>query len=414
MGRGLTQLVKLLAAPALAALTAQCTMADLDAWRQIEPPQSVGNAAPGFDGQVPMQQGLPQAGGSQAGGQTIGTGPVKVALLLPLSGDPRLSSTGNSMANGARLAMEFIAQSPNISDNITLAIADTGGTGAGAARAASLATASGASLILGPLTGDGVTAAGSVARAAGIPLIGFSNTESAAGPGVYLLSVLPSVEVRRSLTYAKAQGKRSVAAILPATAFGQAQLAALQAATASLGLAPKGIQTFNGSGDISRVVQQMLPAIRSADALFIPDRASAPEIGRQLQAAGISAQKLLVIGSADWQGDPLIANGGFFKGAVYPAVDETGLNTIRPQYVARFGSEPHPLTTLAYTATILANASPLSMAPERYSRAVLTAPAGFRGRDGVFKFSTDGRADYALVMKKIEGGTATTVDGAKL
>jgi hypothetical protein len=72
------------------------------------------------------------------------------------------------------------------------------------------------------------------------------------------------------------------------------------------------------------------------------------------------------------------------------------------------------LTTIAYTATILANASPLSMAPERYSRAVLTAPAGFRGRDGVFKFSTDGRADYALVMKKIAGGTATTVDGAKL
>jgi hypothetical protein len=253
-----------------------------------------------------------------------------------------------------------------------------------------------------------------VARAAGIPLIGFSNTESAAGPGVYLLSVLPSVEVRRSLTYARAQGKKSVAAILPATAYGQAQLAALQAASASLGLATKGVQTFNGPGDIARVVNQMLPAIKSADALFIPDRATAPEIGRQLQAAGVDAQKLMVIGSADWQGDPLIANSAFFNGAVYPAVDEAGLNTIRPAYVAKFGTEPHPLTTIAYTATILANAAPLSMAPERYSRAVLTAPAGFRGRDGVFRFLPDGRADYALAMKRIAPGGPVTVDGAKL
>jgi ABC-type branched-subunit amino acid transport system substrate-binding protein len=403
VGTRLARLVGMSGALLAAGLTARCTMADLDAWRQIEPPpQMIGGG----------MSTLPAPG--QPGGQSFGTGPVRVALLLPLSGDPRLSSVGTAMANGARLAMDFIAQSPNIGDNVKVTLRDTGGTGPGAANAASAAAASGASIILGPLTGAGVVAAGSVARAAGIPLIGFSNTESAAAPGVYLLSVLPSVEVRRSLTYARAQGKKSVAAILPATAYGQAQLAALQAASASLGLATKGVQTFNGPGDIARVVNQMLPAIKSADALFIPDRTTAPEIGRQLQAAGIDARRLMVIGSADWQGDPLIANSAFFNGAVYPAVDEAGLDTIRPAYVAKFGTEPHPLTTIAYTATILANAAPLSMAPERYSRAVLTAPAGFRGRDGVFRFLPDGRADYALVMKRIAPGGPVTVDGAKL
>jgi len=408
------RLLRALAVLALAALSARCTMADLDSWRQITPPEQAMGGAQSF-GEQPSPAPLPgQTGMPRASGQTIGTGPVRVALLLPLSGDPRLSGVGASMANGARLAMDFIAQSPNISDNITLMLADTGGTGPGAAHAASQAVANGASLILGPLTGEGVTAAGAVARAAGIPLIGFSNTESAAGPGVYLLSVLPSVEVKRSLAYAKAQGKSSVVALVPATGFGQAQLAALQAAGAALGMAPKGVRSFNGPGDISRVVAQMLPAIRSADVLFLPDRASAPEIGRQLAAAGIDPHKLMVIGSADWQGDPLIAGNGFFAGAIYPAVDEIGLNTIRQDYMAKFGGQPHPLTTIAYTATILANASPLSMAPERYSRAVLTAPSGFRGRDGLFKFSPDGRADYALVIKKIGAGGATTVDGAKL
>jgi len=45
---------------------------------------------------------------------------------------------------------------------------------------------------------------------------------------------------------------------------------------------------------------------------------------------------------------------------------------------------------------------------------LLTAPAGFNGRDGQFRFLGSGRAEYALVIKKIGAGVATTVDGARL
>ncbi len=71
-----------------------------------------------------------------AAGETLGTGPVRVALLLPLSGDASLTNVATSMRNGAALAMDFIASNGSMQDNITLTIKDTGPTAQGAASAA--------------------------------------------------------------------------------------------------------------------------------------------------------------------------------------------------------------------------------------------------------------------------------------
>ena len=71
--------------------------------------------------------------------QSFGRGPVKVALLLPLSGDRGLASVGTSLANASRLAMAFIEANPNIAENITITLRDTGATVPGATAAASAA-----------------------------------------------------------------------------------------------------------------------------------------------------------------------------------------------------------------------------------------------------------------------------------
>ena len=56
----------------------------------------------------------------------------------------------------------------------------------------------------------------------------------------------------------------------------------------------------------------------------------------------------------------------------------------------------------------LANGTP------KYDRAQLTLPAGFNGRDGVFRFLPDGRSEYALVIKQVTIGGASVAEGAKL
>ena len=87
---------------------------------------------------------------------------------------------------------------------------------------------------------------------------------------------------------------------------------------------------------------------------------------------------------------------------------------ISGDYQRQFGTQPHALATIAYTATILANVNTLSMATPPYNPALLTAAQGFNGRDGVFRFLVNGQAEYALVLKRIAAGSAQLIEPAKL
>lgn len=350
-----------------------------------------------------------------AASESFGAGPVKVALLLPLS-DPNLGTLARAMANGACLAMGLIETNPNIADNITVTVKDTGTSPAGAAQRASEAVAEGASLILGPLRADDVNAAGAAARAGGVPMIAFSNNSGVAGPGIYLLNVLPEAEARRGLSYASAKGAKKFAGVFPASAYGQAQDNAFRQALGGLGLTPVSVTSFASEADARNVVAQIAPLLRNGqvDALYMPDRATASSLGVMLEEAGIDRTRLIVIGSAEWEGEANIMRTHFLTGAIYPAVDDAGYQALRVDYVTRFGSEPHPLSSIAYTATILANVSTLSMSTPKYQAAVMTAPAGFNGRDGTFRFLSDGRSDYALTIKQVGFGQVQVVDGAKL
>ncbi len=348
--------------------------------------------------------------------ERFGRGPVQVALLLPLSGEAGTAQVGTAMANGAKLAIAFIEANPNIGENITISLRDTGTSPAGAINAANAAVAEGAKLILGPLTGEQVTAAGSVARASGIPLIGFSTTSSAAGPGVYLLSVLPEAEMKRSVLYVRDKGLRGLAGIFPATAYGEAQATAFRQQAVAAGFSPSAVYTFSSVDEARQIVDQAKPLIERGmiDALFIPDRSTATSFGTLLAEAGVTRDMLQLVGSADWAGDANIAASGPLQGAIYPAVDSAGLNAIAADYQARFGGRPHPLTTIAYTATILANVNTLSLANPPYDAALLTNPSGFTGRDGVFRLLSNGRSEYGLAVMQIGAGGATMVEGPKL
>lgn len=348
--------------------------------------------------------------------QSFGRGPVQVALLLPLSGDPGLAGVGQSLANASRLAISFIEANPNIAENITIGLRDTGGTVAGATAAASAAVTAGAKLILGPLKADEVTAVGAVGRSSGVPVIGFSNNPTAASPGVYLLSVLPDMEMKRTLNWVKLQGRRGIAGAFPATPYGQAQETAFRQQAAIAGFAPNAVYTFSSAEEAQQIVNQAMDQINKGmiDTLFLPDRATAPSFGALLAQAGVTADMLQIVGSADWEGDPTIAASAQLAGAVYPAVDPAGMAAISADYQRQFGTPPHALATIAYTATILANVNTLSMANPPYNPVLMTSAQGFNGRDGVFRFLGNGKAEYALVLKKVAPGGTQIVETAGL
>ncbi len=317
-------------------------------------PRALRRARRRLHSEAPATSDLPLAQG-----QTFGTGPTRVALLLPLTGDPAVTAVGISMAHGAELAMDYIASNGSIADNITLVLKDTGTTPQGATAAAAQAVSEGASLILGPLRADQVTAAGGCARAAGVPVIGFSNNSGAAGPGVYLLNVLPESEVKRSMAYVQKLGKKAFAGIFPTTDFGRIQQGAFTQASSELGITVRAVYNFKTEDEARGLVAQLAPLLQQGaiDALFIPDRATAPSFADAVRggrrAAGPDPDHRL--GRLERRHQH--REHALSRRRGLPAVDDAGYQALLPLYQQKFGGTDARFATIAYTATILANSS---------------------------------------------------------
>src|SRR5881628_1111909 len=110
--------------------------------------------------------GSSETPGPQQQPLAVGTGQVKVGLILPLSAAGNAGVAAQSMKNAAEMALaEF--QNPNIQ----LLIKDDGGTPQGAQQGAQQALEEGAEIILGPLFAGSVPATAQVARTRNTPVI---------------------------------------------------------------------------------------------------------------------------------------------------------------------------------------------------------------------------------------------------
>src|SRR5258707_1496074 len=179
----------------------------------LAPALAVGAAPRAGCSGIPLGGNTPAAPPQQPA--TVGSGQVKVALILPLTAPGNAGIAAQSMKNAAEMALTEFSK-----PNIQLLIKDDGGTAQGAQTAAQQALAEGAEIILGPLFAQAVAAAGQVARTRNVPVIAFSTDTSVASRGVYLLSFLPESDVERIVEYAVAQGKRSFGALVPGNAYG--------------------------------------------------------------------------------------------------------------------------------------------------------------------------------------------------
>src|SRR6201991_992503 len=213
----------------------------LQAWssrpaRAASPPFAVGLATlaslvllAGCSGMGDLGAG-PSTSAPPPASPTIGTGKVKVGLILPLSATGNAAIAAQSMRNAAEMALaEF--NNPDLQ----LLVKDDAGTAQGAQQVAQQVLDEGAEIILGPLFGLSVGPVGRVARARNIPVIAFSTDANVAARGVYLLSFLPESDVDRIIGYAVGQGRKSFAALMPDNAYGTVVEAAFKQQVARRG-----------------------------------------------------------------------------------------------------------------------------------------------------------------------------------
>jgi branched-chain amino acid transport system substrate-binding protein len=338
----------------------------------------------------------PQAAASQQPA-AIGTGGVKVALILPLTASGNAGLAAQSMKNAGEMALaEFNAP------NIQLLVKDDGGTAPGAQQAAQQALEEGAQIILGPLFAYSVGPVGQAAKARGIPVIAFSTDANVASRGVYLLSFLPESDVERVIGYAASTGKRSFAALLPDNAYGTVVEAAFKQAVAKRGGRVIALERYPADkAAMAAPARRIAQAASKVDAIFIPDGGDAvPAVVDALVEGGVNTKKIQLLGTGLWE-DPRLAANASVQGGVYAAPDNAGYQSFVGRYRARFGQDPVRTATLAYDAVALIAALVKTQGPQGINDTVLTNASGFAGIDGVFRFRQDGTNERGLAILRV-------------
>jgi ABC-type branched-subunit amino acid transport system substrate-binding protein len=349
-------------------------------------------------------QPAPQPQPGAPAGPNIGAGQVRIGLILPLSGGGGIGAAAAALRNAAELAIsEF--ENPEV----TILVKDDKGDPATARSAAQEALSEGAELILGPLTAASVAQASQVVRAAGRPMIAFSNDTTVAQPGVYLLSFTPQSDVARVMGFAASRNKRSVGALLPEGAFGNVVAAEFEQQIADLRLNKGPVQRYapGRAADAARALAGQMSGVES---LLVTDLTA--DMARTADALGSAGlRNVQLLGTGTWN-DLSVLQKPAMQGGWFAAPESAGFNSFADRYRRKFNSAPTRLATLGYDAVALAAALVRTQGSQRFSTPTLTNNSGFAGQDGVFRFRQSGINDRALAVLQVSNRSAQVISAA--
>ena len=342
-------------------------------------------------------------------GDLIGTGSIKVALILPKSAGGQSAAIAGQLRNAAELALKDFPGA-----DVQILVKDDQGTTEGGQAAASQAIAEGAQLIIGPLNAVSARGAAGPARAAGVPVVTFTTDASVAARGVYLIGFLPAVDVERIVGYAAAQNRKSMAAIVPDDAYGLVVEAAFREQTAKAGVRAMAVERYKGDpADMQSKAAAIAKLGPQIDSVFVPDAAAnAAQVVQAMYSAGLDKTRVKILGSGRWN-DAAAFSSAALAGGWFPGADAGGIDGFRSRYRQSFANaDPGPLAVLGYEAVFLAAGLVRSAGARPFRDDLLLSRNGFLGVTGLFRFRTDGTSERGLAVFEIGSGSARTISPA--
>ncbi|NIA72001.1 penicillin-binding protein activator [Pelagibius litoralis] len=412
---------------------------------EVQPPSLPSAPSAGETGGAP-DDSLAAVNEAEAAAREALNAPVKIGLLLPLSGSR--ATVGQSILNAAQLALFDLA-----GDRFTLVVRDTAGTREGAVAAAESALAAEVSLILGPLFSTSVEAVKPLLAETDLPLITFSNNTDIADPQTFVMGVTPRTQVDRIVDYAVVQGVRRFAVLAPESPYGSSVVRSFQEAIFRNGVELSRVVFFDpGSPDISAEVRALsdydqraaalkaqrrslnarndaaarraLARLRGLETLGPPnfDGILIPASGRQLLAVApllayydVDPDEVRFLGTALWD-DPSLRKEPSLKGSWFPAPPPALWRTFSNRYRQAYGRTPPRVASLGYDAVALAAVLDRRARNEGafliYTAESITQPVGFSGIDGIFRFLPDGQVQRGLAILELQPDVFGEVDPA--
>lgn len=317
----------------------------------------------------------------------------RVALLVPLTGEH--AQLGQSLKNAAELSLF-----DNANDHFNLIIQDTKGTSEGAAKAVQEALAKKAQLILGPVFAYEVQSIKPYVFDKKIPIIAFSSDQKVKNKGMYVMGFSPRAQVKRIVSFAKAQGIDQLVALIPLNPYGLLVEEELKALEKSSETHLVKIVLYKGNGENLEEELNLLKE-KSYNGLLLPVGGDDLKLLlSNLHAFGFDLSKAKLLGTGLWDSPETQAMIDL-RDSWYACIDPSERSSFENKYRESYGVLPTRIATLAYDAVSLATTLSDTGLQNPYSVDQLTQPQGFWGMDGLFRLKPDGTIDRSLAILKI-------------
>ncbi|CAN7644313.1 ABC transporter substrate-binding protein [Aminobacter sp. LjRoot7] len=361
----------------------------------------LGSAA---DGQNASQNTVAEKTGPAKSGESLGKGPVKVSMLLPLSAGGTAGDRGRKMRDAAALAMADLGN-----DLLTLNIEDTGGDETRARTLTTGALASGAKLVIGP-SEQGAVRQLSAVSGANRPLVLALAENYAGAPGVYSVRLNEADSAAAGAAAIAAKGARKFVLFMAEGDAGkpiEKRVAnSLSIYGASLAVA---LPFGPSSGGSEKAVADMMALVDDPQAIVIASGSANPApLVSALRAKGMLGKNVSLIGSTRWLehgiGDPAL------QGAYIATLDAAEIGPIADRFRKTYNYEPDVNVAYGYDTVALAAGIASAMGPKGFTKKVIENPTGFRGSTGVFRFRDDGAGERAMPFFRIENGKLKQIE----
>ncbi|MFO0389124.1 MAG: penicillin-binding protein activator [Alphaproteobacteria bacterium] len=338
-----------------------------------------------------------------------GTPAIKVALLVPLSGDSL--AVGNAMMDAANMALYdsyLSVPSEQIRSQIILLPKDTGSTAADAPRVARQALEQGATFVIGPLFSQSVLQVQPITQAAGVPMLTFSNTKEIAKPDTFIFGFLPEQQVQRVADYAFLHNLRRVALLAPNDAYGQKIQESLTNIYGKKGGAVTPIELYAPSPANIDAAVARLASYNDANqdqafqAIFVADGGmQMKNIISSIKKTNIDLSKIKLLGTGLWD-DPEMSKMPEMHGAWFSSSPPDISRAFEHRFKVIYGYKPIRLASLAYDAVSWITQLTMNNPNAIIDMQALTSPEGYLSpTNGLVRLNKDGTNDRKLAIMEV-------------
>lgn len=366
--------------------------------------QSKGSVSDALDPAAIAAPGAPAAGAAASPAQatqSLGTGPTKVTMLLPLSAPGAAGENGRKMLDATKLAMADLGNAL-----LTVTVEDTKGDSANASELAVKAITTGTKIVIGPVE---LAAAQHIAKLSGSqrpPVLALADN-FAGGPGVYAVRLNEADSAAAGAAGLAAKGRKKFVLLVAAGANASAVEKRVANSLSIYGATLAVTIPYSVGDGGTKAVNDMGSLVDAPDAIVIASGDDSPsQILAALKSKGIPGKTVAVVGTNRWLEHPMEP---LFEGSYIATLDPSETGPIADRFKTTYNYPADANVAYAYDMVALTAGIASSVGPEGFNKQVLENRSGFRGSTGLFRFRADGSSERSMPFYQVQKGALKLV-----